>query len=189
MYWALNTLLLLDEAILYRESDFWYWLACTDRATIRHCLLWVEPDKNLTVPLKNWCARSIWKVDENIHIHIFRRCRQTLLFIMNRKLFTMNTYTNSFLKKSRFCVDRPLQTLYILFQVNDDKQWIQVDLKAINLVTKIMTFGDREDSYVKTYKIQFSGDESSWIDYMQHGTVRVSWTNFEIQNSIPFLLA
>ena len=86
----------------------------------------------------------------------------------------MNTYTNSFLKKSRFCVDRPLQTLYILFQVNDDKQWIQVDLKAINLVTKIMTFGDREDSYVKTYKIQFSGDESSWIDYMQHGTVRVS---------------
>ena len=84
-------------------------------------------------------------------------------------------YVHKFVFKEKlFFVDRSLQTLYFLFQVNDDKQWIQVDLKAINLVTKIMTFGDRKDSYVKTYKIQFSGDGSIWIDYMQHGTVRVS---------------
>ncbi|XP_028395163.1 uncharacterized protein LOC114519252 isoform X2 [Dendronephthya gigantea] len=62
-------------------------------------------------------------------------------------------------------------------EANDEKQWIQVNFGQINTVTKIRTFGDTKDNYVKRYKIQFSGDGFKWVDYKQYGAVRVFMGN------------
>lgn len=66
----------------------------------------------------------------------------------------------------------------MLKQKNDRQQWLQVNFDDDRLISKIRTFGDDKDSYVKSYKIQFSGDGDNWIDYKQHGTVRVCQGKF-----------
>ena len=52
--------------------------------------------------------------------------------------------------------------------------WLQVDLGNVSLVSGIATQGKRFTNYVKTYKIKFSVDRTSWNEYKEDGQVRVS---------------
>ena len=64
-----------------------------------------------------------------------------------------------------------LSKLY--FQKNDKNQWIQFSFDKERVISVVRTFGDRVESYVKTYSMQFSGDGVNWTDYEQHGVKRV----------------
>ncbi|XP_046846401.1 uncharacterized protein LOC124440117 isoform X2 [Xenia sp. Carnegie-2017] len=72
---------------------------------------------------------------------------------------------------------------------SDLNQWIQVDLGRISLVTKIMTFGDLKNNFVKAYKIQFSADGLKWIDYKQYGVTRIFLGNFQARYPMTHVLS
>ncbi|CAB3985203.1 macrophage mannose receptor 1-like, partial [Paramuricea clavata] len=55
---------------------------------------------------------------------------------------------------------------------NDKSPWIQFKFDKESVISVIRTFGDRKESYVMTYSMQFSEDGDTWIDYVQHGVKR-----------------
>lgn len=61
-------------------------------------------------------------------------------------------------------------------QKNDRQQWIQFSFDKERVISVVRTFGDRAESYVKTYSMQYSGDGETWIDYKQYGVKRVCIT-------------
>ena len=61
----------------------------------------------------------------------------------------------------------------LCFQKNDKKQWIQFNFGKESVVSTVRTFGDRKESYVKRYSMQFSEDGTTWQDYVQQGVKRV----------------
>ena len=64
-------------------------------------------------------------------------------------------------------------SLLLYFQKNDKSQWIQFKFDKESVISVVITFGNRKESYVKTYSVQFSEDGDTWIDYVQHGVKRV----------------
>ena len=53
-------------------------------------------------------------------------------------------------------------------------EWLQIDLGKEKLLTKLATQGRPSmDQWVRSYKILFSSDGTSWKEYKENGTVKV----------------
>ena len=53
-------------------------------------------------------------------------------------------------------------------------QWLQIDLGKEKLLTKLATQGSPSfDQWVRSYKILFSSDGTSWKEYKENGVVKV----------------
>ena len=55
--------------------------------------------------------------------------------------------------------------------ITDD--YIQVDMGALHTVCAIATQGKKNGSFVKSYKLSFSSDESSWSVYQEQNIDKV----------------
>ena len=54
-------------------------------------------------------------------------------------------------------------------------EWLQIDLGEERLLTKLATQGRPSfDQWVRTYKILFSSDGTSWKEYEENGSVKVT---------------
>ena len=71
------------------------------------------------------------------------------------------------------CVKYDVFSFLLYFQKNDGNQWIQFNFGKESVVSTVRTFGDRKESYIKRYSIQFSEDGNTWQDYVQQGVKRV----------------
>ena len=58
-------------------------------------------------------------------------------------------------------------------KTNDKKQWIQFYFDNATIVSQLITAGDKKESFVKTYSIQYSIDGKTWINYKQYGIKRI----------------
>ena len=53
-------------------------------------------------------------------------------------------------------------------------EWLQIDLEKEKLLTKLATQGRPSyDQWVRSYKILFSSDGTSWKEYKENGAVKV----------------
>ena len=69
--------------------------------------------------------------------------------------------------------------------ITDD--YIQVDMGASHTVCAIATQGKKNGSFVKSYKLSFSIDESSWSVYQEQNIDKV-WNNSTLIFSSLFYL-
>ena len=69
--------------------------------------------------------------------------------------------------------------------ITDD--YIQVDMGALHTVCAIATQGKKNGSFVKSYKLSFSNDESSWSVYQEQNIDKV-WNNSTLIFSSLFYL-
>ena len=69
--------------------------------------------------------------------------------------------------------------------ITDD--YIQVDMGALHTVCAIATQGKKNGSFVKSYKLSFSYDESSWSVYQEQNIDKV-WNNSTLIFSSLFYL-
>ena len=69
--------------------------------------------------------------------------------------------------------------------ITDD--YIQVDMGALHTVCAIATQGKKNGSFVKSYKLSFSIDESSWSVYQEQNIDKV-WNNSTLIFSSLFYL-
>ena len=81
-----------------------------------------------------------------------------------------------------FGVFSVLQFFFLHFQKNEKGQWIQFNFDKESIISAVRTFGDKKESYVKKYTIEFSEDGTTWIDYKQHGVKRVRIMLLENEN-------
>lgn len=57
---------------------------------------------------------------------------------------------------------------------NDQNQWLQVDLGSIKNITHLATQGrNAHDQWVKSYKVEYSNNSTSFRCYQEYGTDKV----------------
>ena len=77
---------------------------------------------------------------------------------------------------------------YVLIAERDASQnsckfvQLKVDMGALHTVCVIATQGKKNGSFVKSYKLSFSTDESSWIVYQEQNIDKV-WNNSTLISS------
>ena len=69
--------------------------------------------------------------------------------------------------------------------ITDD--YIQVDMGALHIVCAIATQEKKNGSFVKSYKLSFSSDESNWSVY-QEQNIDKAWNNSTLIFSSLFYL-
>ena len=57
---------------------------------------------------------------------------------------------------------------------SDTNPYLQIDLQTLHIICAVSTQGNSQaDQWVKTYKLQFSIDGTTWTDYKEVGQVKV----------------
>ena len=57
---------------------------------------------------------------------------------------------------------------------SDSNPYLQIDLQTLHIICAVSTQGNSQaDQWVKTYKLQFSTNGSTWSDYKESGQVKV----------------
>ena len=59
-------------------------------------------------------------------------------------------------------------------RTNDTNPYLQIDLQTLHIICAVSTQGNSQaDQWVKTYKLQFSINGTTWTDYKEVGQVKV----------------
>ena len=57
---------------------------------------------------------------------------------------------------------------------SDSNPYLQIDLQTLHIICAVSTQGNSQaDQWVKTYKLNFSTDGSTWTNYKEGGQVKV----------------
>ncbi|CAH3162749.1 unnamed protein product, partial [Pocillopora meandrina] len=70
--------------------------------------------------------------------------------------------------------------------ITDD--YIQVDMGALHTVCAIATQGKKNGSFVKSYKLSFSSDESSWSVYQEQNIDKIFQANSDLNTVVQHTL-
>ena len=74
---------------------------------------------------------------------------------------------------------------------SDSNPYLQIDLQTLHIICAVSTQGNSQaDQWVKTYKLQFSINGTTWTDYKEAGQVKVQCflSNYNLSTKIQVVL-
>ena len=74
---------------------------------------------------------------------------------------------------------------------SDTNPYLQIDLQALHIICAVSTQGNSQaDQWVKTYKLQFSINGTTWTDYKEAGQIKVQCflSNDNLSTNIQLVL-
>ena len=76
-------------------------------------------------------------------------------------------------------------------RTNDTNPYLQIDLQTLHIICAVSTQGNSQaDQWVKTYKLQFSINGTTWTDYKEAGQIKVQCflSNDNLSTNIQLVL-